>query len=170
MKKIIIAIDPDVDKSGVVVWDGFNLDVFSKDFKHIDLFLSSILRTDPDPIVIVEAGWLNKSNWHNKICPSGYYSSGQIASIQAQASKIGEHIGSNQTIGKEIVKLCKYYGIEVIEKKPLLKIWGKGKDKISHKELACFVPNLPPKTNQEQRDAVLLLWNYLKKPIKKMAK
>lgn len=169
MSKIIIAIDPDVDKSGVAVWNDDLRSIYSLSFFDLQEKLLS-MSINTSLIVIVESGWLNKSNWHSKIYPSGYYSSGQIASIQAQASKIGEKIGANHQVGKIIVELCRYFGIEVIEQKPLAKIWGKGKDKISHKELDYFVPNLPKQTNQEERDAVLLLWNYLKKPIKKMTK
>jgi len=157
VKKIIIAIDPDVDKSGVAVWEDDNLEICSWRFGDFINYISIGICDNSDLIFIVESGWLNKSNWHKTKGMT-------IASV----SKIGEKIGANHQVGKLIVEICKYYGIETIEQKPLSKIWGKGKDKISHEELSYFVPNLPKRTNQEERDAILLLWNYLKKPIKKM--
>jgi hypothetical protein len=40
---------------------------------------------------------------------------------------------------------------------PLKKSWKGPGGKITHKEIAAIVPDLPKATNQEQRDALLLI-------------
>jgi hypothetical protein len=64
-----------------------------------------------------------------------------------------------------IVEMCKHYGIEAVEQRPLQKHW-RGKDgKITHEELASFT-GIMGKTNQEGRDAALLAWVCAGLPIR----
>ena len=153
----IIAIDPDVDKNGVAILEKETktLQIYSLTFAQVvDMVLS--LKGSPTPVlVIVEGGWLNSGNWHLRNGDS-----------KRVAAAKGRNVGANHETGKKIVEICEFYSIPVKVVRPLTKIWGDTmKEKISHDELKQFAP-VPSRTNQEERDAVLLLWNELKLPIK----
>ena len=64
---IIIAIDPDVERSGVAVLGvkERRLETFSMDFPSLLDYLH-IISEQPGkiPVIVVEAGWLNKTHWH----------------------------------------------------------------------------------------------------------
>lgn len=163
MKKydIIIGIDCDVDKSGVAFLETSTkrLEVTTLSFPLlIDYLRQEKGKADKlgySIIVIVEAGWLISSNWHlnngdNK----------QLAAAKGNAT------GRNHEVGRKIVECVKHYGLEVIEQRPLRKGW-KGRDgKITHEELCYFTGILDRKTNQEERDAALIVWNYANFPIR----
>lgn len=145
----ILAIDPDTDKSGLATLTLCTKDVMveSMYFPSIVERLSRLKDLYPNSLVVVEAGWLNESNWHLK--------KGESARMAAAK---GNAVGRNHETGRKIIEMAKHYGLHVKEVKPLKKCW-KGRDgKISHEELAYFVPGLPSRTNQETRDAVLLSW------------
>lgn len=143
----VIAIDPDVGRSGVAVWKDNKIDIFNLSFPELLDFLQE--RTGAK--VIVEAGWLNKkSNFHG-----GKGGIGQ---------KIANGVGRNAEVGRKIIEMCEHYGIDVREQRPLKKGWKNGK--ISHEEISKFIPNFPKRSNPETRDAALLLWVELGKPIK----
>jgi hypothetical protein len=105
-------------------------------------------------VVVVEAGWMNKSNWHLLQYDS-----------KAQAARKGYDVGRNHETGHKIVEVCKALGIRVVEHIPLVKRW-RGKDgKITHEELAYFT-GITKRTNQDERDAILLAWNFAALPIR----
>ncbi|EJX03632.1 hypothetical protein EVA_08271 [gut metagenome] len=158
---IVIGIDPDVDKSGFAVLK-----------KDIPILLDIKTLTFPDlldelqrqkefaqanarnMVVLVEAGWLNKANWH-------LYTSDTKQSAAAK----GNAAGRNHEVGRKIIEMCEHYGINVEEIKPLPKVW-KGKDrKITHEELASFT-GYTKRTNQEGRDAALIAWEWAGLPIR----
>jgi hypothetical protein len=58
----IIAIDPDLEKSGVCIINRGELSLHSLSFSQVVDMLGE--QNKEDTIVLVEAGWLNKSNWH----------------------------------------------------------------------------------------------------------
>lgn len=143
----VIAIDPDTGLSGVAVWKDNKIEIFNLSFPELLDFLQE--RTGAK--VIVEAGWLNKkSNFHG-----GKGGIGQ---------KIANSVGRNAEVGRKIIEMCEHYGIDVREQKPLKKGWKNGK--ISHEEISRFIPDFPKRSNPETRDAALLLWVELGKPIK----
>lgn len=152
--KTIIAIDPDVGKSGVAMF-AENYSKFEA-LTFIDLY-NLIQNHDYyyPTVVVVEAGWLNRSNWHLPTKCS-----------KQQAAEIGKRTGANHQVGKLIVEYCKTYNIEVVEKRPLKKIWKSRAGKISQEEIEQFIPDFPKRSNQEIRDAALLGWDYLNRPIK----
>jgi hypothetical protein len=155
-----IGIDPDCDKSGVceLHTSGKYLAVYSFSFPELLDYLWDKRETCDAPfVVVVEAGWLCASNWHVK-----YYDSKEAA------AKKGNDAGRNHETGRKIIEICKHWGIEVEEKKPLRKCWKGDQGKITHEELTRFygMPELPKRTNQEVRDAILLAWNYSNLPIK----
>lgn len=162
MKKYdnIIAIDPDVTRSGVAYLrpSTRQLEVSNLTFPQMMDYLQHAKRgRDKEQetlIVVIEASWLLQGNWH--------LSSWERK--QRAASK-GYDVGRNHETGKKIVEMCRHLGIEVLEHAPLRKCW-KGKDgKITHEELASFT-GLMGRTNQDARDASLLAWSFAGLPIR----
>lgn len=163
MKKadFIIGIDPDSDKSGVAHYSTGNkvMVVHSLKFPQlVDYVVNesrAALLSGVTLDVVIEAGWLNESHWHLNPKDS-----------KLMAAFKGNAVGRNHETGRKIVEMCKHYGIQPKEVKPLRKIW-KGKDgKITHDEISVFIPGFPSKSNQEVRDAALIAWMYAGEPIK----
>ena len=157
----IIAIDPDVDRSGVAVLDVAEKKIKTCSMTFPDLmdYLQSCWYTEINEgknlRVVVEAGWLNQAHWHLTAKDSARI-----------AAKKGNAAGRNHETGRKIVEMARHYGLEVDEVKPLRKCW-RGKDgKITHEELSQFVPGLPGRTSQDIRDACLLAWTYAGFPIR----
>ena len=152
---IIIAIDPDVERSGVATLaiKERKLGTFSLTFPELMDALQLFL---PDKVlVVVEAGWLNQAHWHLT-----------ARDTPRLAAAKGNSTGRNHEVGRKIVEMAKHYGLTVDEVKPLRKCW-RGKDgKITHEELAQFIPGLPKRTTQDIRDAALLAWTYAGFPIR----
>ena len=159
--QVIIAIDPDCEKSGIALLSE-GVDIMLQSMLFPDL-VNLLLEASEDgaikSTVVVEAGWLNKSNWHLNSNDS-----------KAVAAAKGNAVGRNHETGRKIVEMAKYYGLEVIEVKPLSKIWSSKDGKISHAEIAYFIPNFPNRSNQETRDAALIAWNYANYPITRNCK
>lgn len=156
----IIAIDPDISKSGVAFLKPSTkqLEVSNLTFPQVVDYLNQAKsvrdKTGETLIVLVEASWLIKGNWH--------LSSWERR--QRAASK-GYDVGRNHETGKKIVEMCQHLEIDVLEHYPLRKCW-KGKDgKITHEELSSFT-GLTGRTNQDARDAVLLAWSFANLPIR----
>lgn len=165
----IIAIDPDVDKSGVaeLLISTRSIEATTLGFSDLMDFLQHVKENISDKgdsvIVIVEAGWINASNWHT----------GKVRSIAA-AAKTGQNTGRNHEVARKIAEMSRHYGLETMEVKPLRKRW-KGKDgKITHDELcelmeASGIAPILTRTNQEMRDAILLALVYSGIPLKAKA-
>lgn len=156
----IIAIDPDVEKSGVAYLKTSTrqLEVSNLTFPDLLDYLQHAKEIRDSPkeslIAVVEAGWLIESNWH-------LHRGDNLRTASAK----GNSTGRNHETGRKIVEMCKHYGIEVLEHFPLRKCW-KGKDgKITHEELASFT-GLMGRTNQDVRDAALLAWSFANLPIR----
>lgn len=144
-KPILIGIDPDVDKSGVASLDRTTKKVELSTLTFFQLFDYLNMNQDKIREVRVEASWLiKKSNWHTP-----------TASASA-SEKVAKNTGSNHEVGRKIIEMCQYLNIPYLEVKPLKKIWKSKDGKITHGELARIVP-IPKRTNQEQRDACLLV-------------
>ena len=159
---LIIAIDPDVDKSGVAL-----LNVKTRRMEYLcalpfpalmDYLMDTKKTVDithENLCVVVEAGWLNQAHWH--------LTTRDTARLAAAK---GNSAGRNHEVARKIVEMSRHYGLDTIEARPLRKCW-KGKDgKITHDELAQFIPGLPTRSNQEERDAALLAWMHAGLPIK----
>lgn len=147
----VIGIDPDVDGSGVAVLEVPIRALATCRYKLPALanFLEDF-RGREDILVVVEASYLIKGNWHIK----------SKDSIEA-SSAIGQKIGRNHEIGRQIVEFCKYFHIPYEEKLPLKKVWKKKDGKISKDELEalCRGSGIGYKLagyDQEQMDATLL--------------
>lgn len=158
MGKIIIGIDPDIDKSGVCVLDpkGRHIQATVASFPDlVGYFEKQAKQSDIDTTVVVEAAWMhNKTNWH--MTPKD--------SKRVAAAK-GYSVGQNHQTGKLICEMARAYGLKVVEHIPLVKCW-KGKDrKITDAEIKAFIP-IQGRTNQESRDAALLAWVFAGLPIR----
>ena len=162
MKKTdnIIAIDPDVGKSGVAFLhtstkqlevSSFTIDQLLDYFEYIK---EQQKKTNESVVIVVEASW---NTTHNHHLSSKH-------TLQS-ASKTGYNIGRNHQQGMVICEISKKMGFEVVEQPPLRKYWKGVNGKITHEELSYFT-GLTGRTNQEERDAALIAWNYANFPIR----
>ena len=155
--RVIVGIDPDVDGSGVGV-----VDLVEKRVKKDILRLPELvdyLRTIPEVKVYVEAGWMNRSNFHLK--NKGQY----------HASKIGADVGRNHEVSYIIGEFCEFYNIPYQFIKPLPKRWKGKEGKITHEELMSIIEGSglqmeKCRTNQETRDALLIALAYSNIPLR----
>ena len=110
---IIIAIDPDVERSGVAVLDtsARTIKAMTMTFPELMEYLSS-QQGRGDTLVVVEAGWLNQSHWHLTAKDSA-----------RMAAAKGNAAGRNHETGRKIVEMARHYGLAVKEAKPLRKCW-----------------------------------------------
>lgn len=139
---ILIGIDPDTDKSGVAYKNGDELELMNLKFFDLLEFFEKVQREKnrlEKLLVVVEAGWLNKSNWHT-----------QKKGSAALNAKIGNNTGRNHETAKKIVEMLEYLGIQYKTVRPTTA-------KINSK-LFCNITGVK-KSNQEVRDATMLIWN-----------
>ena len=157
----VIAIDPDVERSGVAELEvrTRKLEVFTLAFPALMdylQFMKQRVELDNETLcVVVEAGWMNASNWHT----------GNIRSIAA-AAKTGQNTGRNHEVARKIAEMSRHYGLTTEEVKPLKKCWRGTGGKITQEELEYITGKLDRRTNQEGRDAALLSWWFAGLPIK----
>lgn len=158
-RKMIIGIDPDIDKSGVCVLypDTRQVQTTCASFHSLLKLLENYSLSENEQVtVVVEASWMyhKTTNWHlnfrdskNVIAAKGY------------------NVGQNHQTGILICEMARSYGLNVVEHIPLIKCW-KGHDrKITDKEIKQFMP-IVGRTNQESRDAALLAWIYAGLPVR----
>lgn len=157
---IVVGIDPDVDRNGVALLEcgTRKLEISTLAFPDLLDYLLYQQRTSEVQgkglTVVIEAGWMNKGNWHLKNCDT-----------RAVAVAKGVHQGRNEQVSRLIGEMCAHFGIPYEFIKPLRKTW-RGKDgKITHDELAYFT-GITGHTNQEGRDAALIAWVYAGLPIR----
>lgn len=174
----IVGIDPDCggtpDEEGIATKGGCGVCLLSVDWTghsqpkvevkietwSLVEIITYIAATEANAktIIVIEASWLNKSataNWHIN----------QKFSSKKNAA-IGYDVGRCHEVGRKIIEACRYYGVPYEAKRPLRKIW-KGKDgKITDEEIRRFIPIKKGRTNQEERDAALLAWDFARMPIK----
>lgn len=155
----IIGIDPDVDRNGIAVLQpkSRKLETGTKSFfelyDYLKAFKAQAEERGATVIVVVEAGWLIKTNWHLN----------SREGIRTASAK-GNSAGRNHETGRKIVEMCDYLGMVHAEVKPYQKCWAGPDRKITHEELASFT-GLSGHTNQEARDAALIAWLYGNLPI-----
>jgi len=152
----IIAIDPDVDKSGVAWLHKKEKLVectallFPELMDYLLFVKNKSAESGESYRVLIEAAWLNSSNWH--------LSKGVST---AKAAKMGENVGRNIETGRKIAEMCVHHNVIYELRKPLLKCWRGKNRKITTDELNMqlrqygYAP-LVGRINQEMRDATLL--------------
>jgi len=137
--KIWIGIDPDIDKSGVAVWDSSRCILESIECLSFFDAIETIELLDEfyNAIVIIEAGWLiKKSNWHG-------------AKNKNIAAKIGANVGANHQVGRLFAEYCTEKDVNYVLERPM----GK-KDAKEFKRLTGWTR----RTNSEQRDSAMLVF------------
>lgn len=166
MKRKIIAIDPDVDLSGVGVVQTIDKErvylTCKKSFADLLDFVrgENIAASEGkyELKVIIEGGWLHsKSNFH------GYQG--------ATAEKIAKNTGSNHQTGRLIVQMLEHYGVRVEVVWPLKKTWKGPNGKITQGEMESLLKNSGfteklRRCNQDERDALLLALVYSGIPLR----
>ena len=163
----VIGIDPDIEKNGVAIISKArrSMEVFSLTFPETLYMVKEIYKaweeqykeTAPNSFMVyVEAGWLNKGNWHVTESRNGHFSP------SAWAAAVGKSDGECSAVSKKLIECFEYDGIPVSPQKPLRKCW-KGPDrKITHEELLKELEiykvshNLGKRSNPEKRDAALI--------------
>ena len=138
MSKIIIGIDPDLEKSGVAVLGQSHFEL--KNLKFADVV--ELFQDQQDMIkkVVIEAGWLNKK---------ANFRSGAKKSL-AVNEQISKRVGENHATGKLLVQMAQHLGLPVVEVKPT-------KSKTNSEDFNRLT-GWVGRTNQEQRDAGMLIW------------
>lgn len=163
MKKydVIIGIDPDSSKNGVAFLEVATkrLEVASLNFWQLHSYLSWVkeqsVKFSQTALVVVEHSNYTTHNWHIK----GH-------SNKAVASRMGYDVGRCHRTGELIEEMCDNLGLEYKQQAPLTKIW-KGQDrKITHEEIVKITGLIAQRTNQEERDAILLAWAVAEIPIR----
>ncbi len=159
-KGLILGIDPDIDKSGLAVLNlgSRTLEVGNFRFPELIDKIKELREGTPKDerfSVIVEAGWMNKGNWHVSESRNGKFSP------QAWAAAVGVSQGENGATSKLLLECLQHAGINAIAKRPLRKCWRGPNGKITHAELVreceSYRINFKDKrTNQEERDSALL--------------
>ena len=157
-----IGIDPDSVRSGMACVYPKQLEfceVFTWSFSEIISHLQWVKQVTSEKsqsvLVVVEAGWLNDSNWH--LTPRDN---------KWQAAAKGKALGRCEQTGRLILEMAERIGLECVARKPLRKCW-KGRDrKITHDEIKQFTHIQQSRTNQEERDALLLAWVEAGLPIR----
>lgn len=139
MSKILIGIDPDVEKSGFAFLQGTQLKLKNLSFFELFEELRFYKEKELKPTVYIECGFLNKSNWHKK----------RLGSAAVNA-KIGERTGANFETAKKIVEMCEYLNIPHVKVKPTT-------SKISN-DYFQKITGIKTRTNQETRDAFMIIW------------
>lgn len=154
---VIIGVDPDIDRNGIAVYnkDTKRMNIFSLTFAEAIERIIAIVEKGEPAIVLVEGGWLNLSNWH-----FGYNYS------KMKCAEIARRVGMNHECGILICEMLGYHNIPYHIIKPLEKHWKGKSGKISQEEITQFIPNLPKRMNQEERDAALIAWTGAGNPIR----
>lgn len=147
----VVAIDPDTAKSGVAELADGELKIKNLTLAELQHWCSGA------HTAIIEKSWASAHIHRLSYCDS-----------KAIASRKGYDVGRNHQRGLDIAELLESQGVEVVYKDPLRKCWKGKEKKITHIELIELlkVNNIKcanKRTNQEQRDAALLLLSYFKK-------
>lgn len=132
---VLIGIDPDVDKSGVAIKTEKSIVLLNLSF--FDLFDKLKTFDTENTKVVVEGGWLNKSNWHTKSKENDKFN-----------AEIGRRTGANLETGKKIVEMLVYLKLKHTIVRP-------SKMKVN----SSFFKKITgiARSNQEQRDAYMII-------------
>lgn len=152
---VFIGIDPDCDKSGFAYVERSNHTIESSSLSFYDLYRYLSNTRYDKRVVMIEGGWLNQGNWHI----------GSYRVTPAKAAAIGRHVGMNHQTGILLSQLCENLDIPYEVVKPLPKHWAGPNGKITAEELEYFT-GYSKRTNQDERDAILLAWTYAGLPVR----
>jgi len=154
----VIGIDPDIYLSGVAVIDLTNNDIKLSTMRYPELigYITSLTEGNDNILVVVELDRETTHIWH----PSRHITT-------ALANKMGYDVGKCIQRGADIADMLRYLGCDVQEQKPLRKQWN-GKDgKMTDAEMRRLkgITITKKRTNQEERDALLLALAWTNIPL-----
>jgi hypothetical protein len=154
--KVTICIDPDIDKSGVAIYHNKKLvSLESLGFYDLMQKLEMIKRLKSGSCsVLLEAGWLNKSNFHLEYRDK----KGKIVKLNLKAAaEVGRDVGRNHEVGILIAEMCEGLGIPCRLIKPITpNVWKKDA------EMFKKITGHKGVTNPEKRDAAMLGFMHIK--------
>lgn len=138
---VFIGIDPDCARSGVSLLESSTQELTLSNLSFFELldYLKKQQEKHKHILVVIEAGWLNKGNWHTRKGYSANYN-----------ATIGGKTMANHEVGKKIVEMCNYLKISCSIVKPT-------KTKLNAESFKK-ITNYQKRTNQEQRDAAMLVY------------
>lgn len=163
---IYIGIDPDVDKSGVAIFDSDTKsfdDITTMSFWDLVEYIEGWLI--PITVVIEHCWHDNKANFH-----------GRYAQSKSVGETIGKHVGANHQVGRLLEEYCMTHDVDYDLVKPLTfseknvyrmiaktKLYTKEQtpNKIKS-DTFKKVTGYQDRTNQEGRDAALIVMKYLR--------
>lgn len=160
MSTIYIGIDPDVEKNGVAWLDAETrqLNIQQLPFAQTVAYCVAqyrVARKTDGFKVIIEAGWMNRGNWHLR----------RWDGRNGAAAK-GVDQGRNEQTSRLIGEMMEYYHVPYEFKRPLVKCWAGHDRKITKEELESITGQALGRTNQEGRDAALLAWDKAGLPMR----
>lgn len=155
--EIIIGVDPDIERNGIAVLTRSTgrVNLFALPFAEAIERITAITGRGERTLVLVEAGWLNQSNWHFNYTDS-----------KAKCAAMGRSVGMNHECGILLCEMLAHHHVPHVAVKPLIKRWQGREGKITQEEISAFIPGLPKRTNQEERDAALIAWVAAGYPIR----
>ena len=147
LKTIFVGIDPDTDRSGLAVYDAENKCLVKlccmRFFEMLEFFQAQEPYFAEKVFCRIEAGWLHdKSNFHSRRGQS-----------KEAGERIAKNVGANAEAGRKIGEMCEYLGFDYDLVKPL------GTKIICHKTFVRMT-GWKGRTNQEMRDAAMLVWEF----------
>lgn len=138
-EKYLIGIDPDVEKSGFSTIYKNNSTIEKLKFFEIYDRLAKLQEMGISPVIYIEKGSLNKSNWHTKTANSSNFN-----------AKIGEKTGRNFETTNKLIEMFQKFDLEFYEVKPT-------KRKLNA-ETFKNLTGITKKTNQDERDSYMLIF------------
>jgi hypothetical protein len=140
---MIIGIDPDTALSGVAEYEPETKHFHVQKMAFFQLYEYLKENRERITLVRIEGGWLNKkSNFH--------YARGQSGQV---GERIALNVGINHETGRKICEMCEHLHIEYGIVRPL---GTKDIDHFTFKRITGF----RGKTNQDMRDAGMLVYGY----------
>lgn len=141
--KMYVGIDPDREKNGVALYSSRTetlLELLNLSFFDLFDYLKRLKdEYQEELVVVIEAGWMNRSNWHTRCTDSA-----------VKAAKIGKWVGGNHEVGQKLVEMAEYLGITY-------RLTIPRRHKFDAKSFKDFT-GWTKRTNPEQRDAALLVY------------
>ncbi|ARK13075.2 hypothetical protein A6C57_23550 [Fibrella sp. ES10-3-2-2] len=116
--RYVAGIDPDLDKSGLVIYDRDKRAWWCGTLPLFDLLL--FLQTDfttADLEIIVEAGWLVPGFHHFAGFPPGF-DKRPLEARYAYLAEVAARVGQNFGIGRTLVRMLTAHGFSVTEARP----------------------------------------------------
>lgn len=141
---MILGIDPDIHKSGIAVLHRDTNCCPAKELiemsclSFVDILSFVKLNQPIIECVYIEAGWFNKKS-------SFHYSPNMAVS-----ARIGKSVGENHATGKLLAQCIEHEQVKVILVKPT-------KAKLNAEQFKKLT-KIQTRTNQETRDAAMLVW------------